>query len=50
MKPITKEKALFIEEIIEVVENLNLAKQGKFKAKPLKELLNELSCCYYSTI
>jgi len=41
-KPITKESALLLEEIKEAVENLKLAKQGKLKAKPLNELLNEL--------
>jgi NRPS condensation-like uncharacterized protein len=41
-KPITNEKALLIEEIKEAVENVKLAKQGKLKAKPLNELLNEL--------
>ncbi len=41
-KPITNEKALLIEEIKEAVENVQLAKQGKLKAKPLNELLNEL--------
>ena len=41
-KPITKEKALLIEEIKEAVENVKLAKQGKLKAQPLNDLLNEL--------
>jgi hypothetical protein len=41
-KTITNEKALLIEEIKEAVENVKLAKQGKLKAKPLNELLNEL--------
>lgn len=41
-KPITNEKALLIEEIKEAAENVKLAKQGKLKAKPLNELLNEL--------
>ena len=41
-KPITNEKALLMEEIKEAVENVELAKQGKIKAKPLNELLNEL--------
>ena len=41
-KPITNEKALLIEEIKEAFENLKLVKQGKLKAKPLSELLNEL--------
>ena len=41
-KPITNEKALLLGEIKEAVENVKLAKQGKLKAKPLNELLNEL--------
>ena len=41
-KPIIDEKALLLEEIKEAVENVKLAKQGKLKAKPLSELLNEL--------
>jgi hypothetical protein len=41
-KPITNEKALLMEEIKEAVENVKLANQGKLKAKPLNELLNEL--------
>lgn len=40
--PISNEKALLMEEIKEAVENVKLAKQGKLKAKPLNELLNEL--------
>ena len=41
-KPISNEKALLIEEIKEAAENVKLAKQGKLKAKPLNELLDEL--------
>ncbi len=41
-KTISKEKALLIEEIKEAVENLKLVKQGKLKARPAKELLDEL--------
>ncbi len=41
-KTISGEKALLIEEIKESVENLNLVKQGKLKARPAKDLLNEL--------
>ncbi|HBH49101.1 MAG TPA: hypothetical protein DDX98_10695 [Bacteroidales bacterium] len=41
-KPITKEKAKLMEEIKEAVDNLNMVKQGKMKAKPLNDLLNEL--------
>jgi len=41
-KPISPEKATLIEEIKEDVENLNLVTQGKLKARPAKDLLNEL--------
>ncbi|MBX2930930.1 MAG: hypothetical protein KF781_03155 [Chitinophagaceae bacterium] len=39
---ISNEKALLMEEIKEAVENLTLVRQGKLKARPAKELLNEL--------
>jgi len=42
VQSITDEKAQLIEEIKEAVGNVKLAKQGKLKAKPLNELLNEL--------
>lgn len=42
VKSITDEKAQLMEEIKEAVENVKLAKQGKLKPKPLKELLDEL--------
>lgn len=41
-KTITEEKALLMEEIKEAVDNLNLVKKGKLKARPLAEILNEL--------
>jgi hypothetical protein len=41
-KTISNEKALLIEEIKEAVDNLNLVKKGKLKARPAKDLLNEL--------
>ncbi len=41
-KPITDENGLLMEEIKEAVENLKLVRQGKLKARPAKELLNEL--------
>lgn len=41
-KTITKEKALLIEEIKEAVENIALVRKGKLKARPAKDLLNEL--------
>ena len=41
-KPISPEKAQVLIELKEVVENLNLVKEGKLKARPAKELLHEL--------
>lgn len=41
-KKISPEKAQLLEEIKEAVENLNLVNQGKMKARPAKELLDEL--------
>jgi hypothetical protein len=41
-KPLTDEKAELINEIKEAVENLKLVRQGKLKARPAKELLDEL--------
>lgn len=41
-EPITSEKAELIGEIKEAVENLKLVKEGKLKARPAKELLDEL--------
>lgn len=40
--PVDSGKDLLITEIKEAVENVKLAKQGKLKAKPLQELLNDL--------
>lgn len=42
VKTISKEKALLMEEIKEAVENLALVREGKLKARPAKDLLNEL--------
>jgi len=39
---ISPAKAQLIEEIKEAVEYLNLVKQGKAKARPARELLDEL--------
>jgi len=39
---ISDEKALVLKEIKEAVENLTLVRQGKLKARPAKDLLNEL--------
>ena len=41
-KPISPKKAQLLEEIIEAVENINLVKRGKLKARTAKDLLNEL--------
>jgi len=41
-KPISSPKARLLQEIQEAVENLNLVKKGKLKARPAKELLDEL--------
>jgi polyhydroxyalkanoate synthesis regulator phasin len=40
--PISNEKAILLKEIKEAVENLNLVKKGKLKARSAKDLLNEL--------
>lgn len=40
--PISAEKSELMEDIKEAVHNLNLVKQGKLKARPARELLNEL--------
>ncbi len=41
-KQITPAKALLMEEIKEAVEYVNLIKQGKMKARPVKYLLDEV--------
>lgn len=41
-KTISNEKALLMLEIKEAVENLTLVRKGKLKARPAKDLLNEL--------
>jgi hypothetical protein len=41
-KTISNEKALLMEEFKEAVENLALVRKGKLKARPAKDLLNEL--------
>jgi hypothetical protein len=42
VKTISEEKAMLIEEIKEAVDNLALVREGKLKARPAKDLLNEL--------
>jgi len=39
---ISDEKALLMEEIKEAVNNLALVREGKLKARPAQDLLNEL--------
>ena len=41
-RPIGDEKAQLIEEINEAVQNMKLVIQGKLKARPAKDLLDEL--------
>ena len=41
-KPLSPENAQIAKDIKEAVDNLNLVKQGKLKAKPAKDLLDEL--------
>jgi hypothetical protein len=41
-KTISPAKAQLLLELKEAVENLNLVKQGKLKARPAKDLLDEL--------
>jgi len=41
-KAITKEKALLIEDFKEAIEEIKLVKQGKLKARPVEDLINEL--------
>ncbi len=41
-KSISPANAALLEEIKEAVENLNLVKQGKLRARPAKDLLDEL--------
>lgn len=41
-EPLSEEKATLIKEIKESVDYMNLVKAGKAKARPAKEVLNEL--------
>jgi hypothetical protein len=41
-KTITPAKAQLINEINEAVENMKLVKKGKLKARPARDLINEL--------
>ncbi|HYV93901.1 MAG TPA: hypothetical protein VE978_19140 [Chitinophagales bacterium] len=42
VKPISDSKAQVLEELKEAVINLKLVKQGRLKAQPARELLDEL--------
>jgi len=42
VKTISAEKAELVEEIKEAVENLKLVREGKLKARPARELLDDL--------
>lgn len=37
-----KDNTILLDEIKEAVDNINLVKQGKLKARPIEDLLNEL--------
>ena len=41
-KPINEDQEQLIAEIKEAVENVKLVRKGKLKARPARELLNEL--------
>jgi hypothetical protein len=41
-KTLTPYKAQVLEELKEAVDNMNLVNEGKLKARPAKDLLNEL--------
>lgn len=41
-KPISPAKAELLEELKEAVDNLNLVKEGKMKARPARDLLDEI--------
>jgi hypothetical protein len=41
-KQLTDSKAVLLADIREAVEEMKLVKQGKLKARPIEDLLNEL--------
>ncbi len=41
-KPITEAKARLIDDLKEAVEEMKLIKDGKLKARPAREFLNEI--------
>ena len=42
LKQLSNENAILIDEIKEAVEELKLVRQGKIKARPARDLINEL--------
>ena len=41
-KPLSDENAVLMDEIKEAVKDLKLVRQGKLKARPARDLINEL--------
>ncbi len=41
-RPLSDENAILVDEIKEAVEDLKLVRQGKLKARPARDLINEL--------
>lgn len=41
-RPLSNENAVLIDEIKEAVEELKLVRRGKIKARPARDLINEL--------
>ena len=41
-KPLSDENAVLVEEIKEAVEELKLVRKGKLKARPARDLINDL--------
>ncbi len=41
-KPLSDENAVLVDEIKEAAEDLKLVRQGKLKARPARDLINEL--------
>jgi hypothetical protein len=41
-RPLSAEDAMILEELNDAVESMKLIKKGKLKARPARELLNEL--------
>lgn len=41
-RPLSDENAVLVDEIKEAVKDLKLVRQGKLKARPARDLINEL--------